>query len=69
MKRIIRDHPAIAEAMRIGFPERRAPSRICPKCREPLEYDDSVYLNYREVLGCKHCVQVKDAEDVWRDEE
>ena len=38
---------------------------LCPVCGEELNFDDKVYRNCGgEVIGCQHCVDVDDAEDV-----
>lgn len=42
----------------------------CPVCGEDLESDEKIYLsNVGDVVGCAHCIETRDAEDVfarWR---
>ena len=41
------------------------PMYLCPVCGEELNFDDKVYRNCGgTVIGCQHCVDVDDAEDV-----
>lgn len=35
----------------------------CPVCGEELNADDPVYCAGDKVLGCRHCIEVKYAED------
>lgn len=36
----------------------------CPVCGEELEYDDKVFSLGGDVVGCVHCIETADAEDV-----
>ena len=67
MSRVIGDHPDIARVLRDGV-DCNCKYR-CPVCGEDLAYDAKVYMNWREVIGCEHCIETKDAGDVWEDEE
>lgn len=41
------------------------PMYLCPVCGEELNYDDKVYRGgYGNVVGCQHCIEENDAEDV-----
>lgn len=41
------------------------PMYVCPVCGDPLNYDDKVYRNIGgEIIGCKFCIEINDAEDV-----
>ena len=38
---------------------------VCPVCGDPLNYDDKVYRKFGgEIVGCKFCIEINDAEDV-----
>ena len=65
----MRDHPDIEAALRTGYPAgHRASKRVCPVCGEDLNPGDTVYENWREVIGCQHCIDAKEAQEVWEDE-
>lgn len=41
------------------------PMYVCPVCGDPLNYDDKVYRKFGgEIVGCKFCIEINDAEDV-----
>jgi hypothetical protein len=41
------------------------PMYLCPVCGEELNFDDKVYRNCGgTVIGCQHCIEEDDAEDV-----
>ena len=65
----MRDHPDIEAALRTGYPPGKGEGGWkCPVCGEELGPDDSVYMNWREVIGCRFCVEVKEAQCVREDE-
>ena len=43
------------------YPEQRY---FCPCCDKELDALDEVYTSGGEILGCKYCIERKDAEDI-----
>ena len=68
MSRGIGDHPDIAAAMATGYPSGQKRERVCPVCGEDLSPDDTVYMNWREVIGREHCINGMAAIEIWEDE-
>ena len=65
----MRDHPDIEAALATGYTRGyQENNHRCPVCGEELWPDDEVYMNWREVIGCKHCIEVKEASETWGDE-
>ena len=64
----MRDHPDIEAIERTGYPRGYRKPPVCPVCGEELNPSDKVYQNWREVIGCQHCIDEKEAQTVWEDE-
>ena len=46
-------------------PPEQPPMWRCPECGEELNFDDKVYRDHGGcVIGCQHCIDMNDAEDV-----
>lgn len=62
------DHPAIANTMRTGYPDGKAPPTYqCPVCGGEITWHTYLFVSNitGNVIGCEGCVSQKEAEDIF----
>ena len=60
------DHPDVVHALETGYPRPfRKERRWCPACERTLYAHNTVYTNYKEVVGCEFCMGEMTADEAW----